>query len=236
MKESANIIRCKDVLTDNIIYDKCINHDSIFASCKIWYKSDAKTIKTFIVQTNYFEILDVHKSNDPILIVDEAFSQLFETIDKKSVEYLKKNDILNKLGLTKNARYKSSVNDMDSKTIFRNKLSDDVRFYISDGNKKISKAEAIEYMSKGTLIKTILEISEVMIDIKNNVIMTLIEPLQILIDKVLPQQITLDEFSFIQSDPESSESESQSDDQNIDQELSEQSEQSNQYGDIEFSE
>jgi hypothetical protein len=55
---------------------------------------------------------------------------------------------------------------------------------------------------KGNNIKVILEVDGIIVDIKNNTILTNVIPRQILIQKMKPLKTNLTEYSFIDSDKE----------------------------------
>ena len=171
------------------------------------------------IQTSLLKIYDVTKTGDLILSLGDGDCVIFEKIDNKSVEYVKSSGITKQYNL-KNVTYKTIVSEVttdNSENINAWKLrimtgENSTKFFIN-GNKKCLQYESIkDILTKGNCIKVILEVDGIIVDIKNNTILTNVIPRQILIQKMKPLKTNLIEYSFVDSDQSNSDEEVNDDD------------------------
>lgn len=204
------ILKYDDFNIQKIIYDEFEESENKqFATSNIWYQeSELTQPRTCYLQTPYMKVHEI-KNGELVLALDNE--KLYEELDKQSLSYVKSKNVTKQYGL-KGAKYKAIVNEVEigsSKkfSALKLKVNNDLRtkhtqFYVF-GDKTSKTYDEVKYLlTSGTNVKAILEVNGLSVDIKNNVIFTNISLKQVLIAKMYPLRVELQEYSFVDSDNE----------------------------------
>lgn len=199
---SKAVYKISDVDLSNIIFDDEIylNNKNLIVS-KIFYR-DVK-MKTFFIQTSFSKIQKIMNCDNIIIIPDKKTEDFMENLDKLSMEFISSNDIVKKYCL-KNFRYKTIINETETSNlnIIRIKLNENTNYFLNTTKESIDKNKCVDLIEgkKSEKIKVIFKIDGLIIDIKNKMIFTNIIASQISLEKITPEKIKLNDFSFVPSD------------------------------------
>ena len=200
------ITKYNDAKVQNIIYDDFIlANDSKHVVSKIWYKEECSNQPhTFYVQIDNLKIYEIPESENDSLLLEIKNTNFFESLDKKSIEQIKKNEIHKKYGLVKPTYISSITNPDDNDKIetLRLKIGKCNFFYKDKLPKKFNEVKNYNYLQKDCYVKVIIEIGMVMMNLKQNFIFTNLILKQIQIKPIIPKVIEITEYSFIDDENE----------------------------------
>lgn len=199
------ITKYNDVKIQNIMYDEFVlANDGKHVVSKIWYKdTNLNQAHTFYIQTHNLKIYEIpnNKNGDLLLVLDN--NELFENIDKRSVEEIKTKGVHKKYGLVKPI-YKSSINSPINSTannntieVLRLKVGNCNFFYKDKSPKKITDVLQSNLLQKGSYVRVIIEIGMVMMNIEQKIIFTNLILKQAQILPLMPKVIDITEYSFV---------------------------------------
>jgi len=208
-KSSALILKHSLVNINKVIFDEMtLTPSKKYVISKAWYQENntCRPVSIFI-QTSSLTIYDITKTGDLVLSLSDNDCVIFEKLDNKSVEYIKSSGVTKQYNL-KNVSYKTIVSEVstdDSKNINALRLrvmmgENPTQFFVNGNKKCLGYDEVKDMLIKGSNIKVIFEVDGVIVDIKNNTLLTNVIPRQILIQKMKPLKTNLTEYSFVDSD------------------------------------
>lgn len=194
--------------TQKIVYeDFCQTDDGKYAVSKLWYDdNESVPPRALYVQSSELKFHELTKSNDIVFPVNKNDNDLFDKIDNMSLEYVKNSGVVNKYKL-KDVKFKTIVNEIEiapkNKTnVFKLRVLEGekgTKFFMGDKTNR-SFDDVKKYLTKGVNVVIIIEIDKLVIDIKANVIATNVVLKQILLKKLKPIRVELEEYSFVESD------------------------------------
>ena len=205
---SMQVLLHSQVNTQKIVYDDfCRTDDSKYAVSKLWYDdNESVPPRALYIQSTEMKLHELTKSNDIVFPINKNDNDLFDKIDNMSLDYVKNSGIVNKYKL-KDVKFKTIVNEIEmtptNKTnVLKLRVSDGTKFFMGDKTNR-SFDDVKKYLTKGLSVIVIIEIDKLVIDTKSNVIATNVVLKQVLLKKLKPVRIELEEYSFVESDLQS---------------------------------
>jgi hypothetical protein len=196
-----NIIKIKNFNFENIIFDKpYINDNNI--TIKLWYKYDDNKIENFFIQNSKLQILN---SNDETLniIINENTEEFnfYETFDKHVIDHLKKLNIFKKYKIY-NIDYKSILHEIKELPCLNLKIT--TKHIYNSKKELIELFDLKKFTKNNNVVKSIIEFDSIDINITNSIIKVNIILSQLCFSNSSNKKIvTLDNYSFIDTDKDS---------------------------------
>jgi len=211
MQGTNLVLKQLDVNPQKIVFeDFNLTDDKQYVVSKIWYQeNESSQPHTLFIQPTNLKIYEMMKTNDIILELSDKDNNLFEALDKLSINVAKTSGVIRKYNM-KDVKYKTIINEVDFDTTkkqinaLRLKIingDNHTKFFLNDRVPK-SIDDIKKLLTRGTEIKVIIELDELIVDLKNNVIFTNVILKQALIKKMRPLKTALCEYSFVESDCE----------------------------------
>jgi hypothetical protein len=186
------VFTLSEVNIKNIVFDQPqVVSDNLI----IKILSDASNILTnLFIQTNMMRILEV--SDKSIICESDSDNKFYDCLDNHIINFIKKSKIISMYGL-KNIKYKTTVNEFYKKSVIVFRYSEQTKFYLSD---KRQINDITQYLKPDNMARIIFEPHSVVVDLKNNEMHTIISMRQIVFDALPVYNMTLDEYSFTETD------------------------------------
>lgn len=218
MQRNNLVFKQSTLDTEKIVFeDFDLTDDEQYAVSKIWYQeNNSAQPHTLFIQPENLRVYEITKNNDIILELLGNNYEMFEELDKLSVNVVKSSGVIKKYGM-KDVKYKTIINELDTDSLKKNTKkinalrlkivstnTNNTKFFVGDRLPK-SIDDVRKLLTRGTEIKIIIELEELIIDLKNSTIFTNIILKQALIKKMKPCRAELCEYSFVESDCEKNE-------------------------------
>lgn len=200
---NQQVLLHSQVNAEKIIYeDFCKTDDNKYAVSKIWYEQNEFTPpRTLYIQSSEMKLYELSKSNDISFIINEFDNTLYEKIDNLSINYIKNNPVINEYNLNE-VKFKTIITELNMSQIKILKLrtggEKDTKFFMGDKTARTFD-DVKKYLIKGINVVIIVEIDKLIIDINSNTIITNVILKQVLLKKLKPIAIKLDDYGFIES-------------------------------------
>jgi len=211
MQRTNLVLKQLNVNPQKIVFeDFNLTDDKQYVVSKIWYQeNESSQPHTLFIQPTNLKVYEMTKNNDIILELSDKDHSLFEALDKLSINVAKTSGVIRKYSM-KDVKYKTIINEVDFDTpkkqinALRLKIingDNHTKFFLNDRVPK-SIDDVKKLLTRGTEIKVIIELDELIVDLKNNVIFTNVILKQALVKKMRPLKTELCEYSFVESDCE----------------------------------
>lgn len=95
------VMKCSDVDIQNITFGNIMmTRSDDYVVAKEWYReSRVFPPHTLHIQTPFMKIHKVTETNDIIVLPEKEFEECMEKLDKTTIDYIERNNIVNKCGL-----------------------------------------------------------------------------------------------------------------------------------------